>query len=49
MWIGTKDKWYCHDKLESALWLAMDVTGSFHDQSEVLFGLKQMIEYNLFT
>jgi hypothetical protein len=49
MWIGTKDIWCFNDNIESAMWFGLDVTGSFHYQYEVLYGLGQMIKYNVTT
>jgi hypothetical protein len=47
--IGTDDKLYCHDQNESAMWIGMDVTGSFHNQFEELCGLEQMIKDYIIT
>jgi hypothetical protein len=49
MCIGTDDKEYWHDKLESALWIWNDVTRRFHDNFEVICGLEQMIEDDAMT
>jgi hypothetical protein len=40
MWIGRDDKGCSHDKVYSVMWIGMYVTGSFHDEFEVLFGLE---------
>jgi hypothetical protein len=49
MWIGTDDNGYCHDQIESAMWIGMYVRGSFHNQFEVLCGLAQIINDNVIT
>jgi hypothetical protein len=49
MWIGTDDKGCCHNQIESAMCIGMDVTGSFLNQFEVLCGLEQMRNDNVIT
>jgi hypothetical protein len=49
IWIGTDDIWCCLDQLYNAIPIGKDVTGSFHDQFEVLCGLEQMIKYDDMT
>jgi hypothetical protein len=48
MWIGT-DGYLCHDKILRAMCIGKDVTGSCHDQFEVICGLEQMIEDDVMT
>jgi hypothetical protein len=43
LWIGTDMKEWCHDQTWSAKWTGNYVTGSNHDQFEVISGLEQMI------
>jgi hypothetical protein len=31
------------------MWIGKDVTGSFHDQFDLIFGLDQMMEYDVMT
>jgi hypothetical protein len=31
------------------MWIGNDVTGSFYDKFEVIFGLEQMMENDIFT
>jgi hypothetical protein len=40
VWIGTDVKECCHDQFWSAMWTGIYVTGSFHDQFEVICGLE---------
>jgi hypothetical protein len=47
MWIWTDDIGCCHDEIERAKCIGNDVTGSFHDQFDVLCELEQMIEYDV--
>jgi hypothetical protein len=49
MWIGSDVKECCYDLIWSAMWIGKEVTGSFHDEFEVQFGLEQMIEKDVLT
>jgi hypothetical protein len=49
LWIGTDVKVCCHDLICSAMWIGKEVTGSFHDQFEVMCGLIQMREDDVLT
>jgi hypothetical protein len=49
MLIGRDDIGYCHDKVYSVMWIGKNVTGSFHDEFEVLFGLEELIQDDVLT
>jgi hypothetical protein len=48
IWISTDDIWCCLDQIYVAMGIGKNVRGSFHDQLEVLCGLEQMIEDDVF-
>jgi hypothetical protein len=49
MWIGTDVIGWNHGQIESAICIGKDVTGSIHDQFEVLCDLENIIDDDVMT